>query len=343
MAAKVENPPAEDEKFVSEIPVALFTRNMRWCWKQKHFISVRVDKFAPQVMHVHGVLTFIQRSSIRVANQKGIPVLVSPHGMLEPWLWTQNGPIYYWLKRLYWVIVLRPFIRRADYVHAITDQEAETLAKAFPGVPQINISNAIDLSEYGEDQVSPDSDRYLLFIGRLHPKKGVDLLIEAFNKLEAENFYLVIAGPDFDANYTASLKALAKKYGLSETVLFVGSVHGEQKSELLEKAWCTVIPSYSDVVALVNLESAASFTPTITTTMTGLSNWQEGGGLLVEPELEALTQAITTVCQWKVDERMQKGKRAREFVEQRYSWDVIGEQWIEAYKMIAKSGKKKHG
>jgi len=334
----------------SEIPIYSigksrnsFGRLMRWHHGIGNYFTREIREFGPHVTHVHGVFTFIQAAAIRASIKGNIPIIISSHGMLEPWLWRQKGEIYYWAKRILWNILYKPAIKKVNFIHAITDQEARNLAKEFPNIPQIKIPNAIEISEYSAIQEEPEKERYLFFIGRLHPKKGVDLLISAFAKVREENIRMIIAGPDFDADYTAKLKAQVESLGLSERVSFVGSVHGEKKSELLEKAWCTVIPSYSDVVALVNLESAASFTPTITTTMTGLSDWQEGGGLLVEPELEALTDAMITACEWSLDERMQMGKRARAFVEQRYSWDVIGEQWVEAYKMIAASGKKRHG
>jgi len=338
-----------ENSMLRQIPVynmgkrkSALSRMLRFHHRMYPVMKREMQDFRPDIVHIHGTMTFVQTMGILAAINNAIPVLISPHGMLEPWLWKQKGMLYYGLKRMYWATVLRPVLRRADYVHAITEQESETLKREFPGVPQIRISNAVDLNEYEPNQVTPDAERYLLFIGRLHPKKGVDLLIEAFKESELENFKLVIAGPDFDASYTAKLKEQVQALGLSEVVKFVGSVHGQQKSTLLQKAWCTVIPSYSDVVALVNLESAASFAPTITTTMTGLSDWQEGGGLLVEPELKPLTEAMMTACAWSENERMAKGKRARAFVEERYSWDVIGEQWVEAYKMIAESGKKKH-
>jgi len=343
IAGRVEQVPSNLANSVSKSPLLLSeTTKFKWHPRQKSYIKKVAQSFGAELIHIHGVFSPIQLSAIKAASELKIPVIVSYHGMLEPWLWMQKGAVYYWMKRVYWGLLIKPVMKRVDFVHAITDQESETLECEFPRVPQIKISNAIDLSEFSSNQMEPDVDRYLLFIGRLHPKKGVDLLIEAFKKSVVGNVRLVIAGPDFDVDYTARLKALVENIGLSERTSFVGSVHGEQKSELLQKAWCTVIPSYSEAVGLVNLESAASFTPTITTTMTGLSDWQEGGGLLVEPELEPLTSAIVTACNWSQDKRMLMGKRARSFVEERYSWDVIGEQWVEAYKMIAESREGAH-
>ncbi|HKI45256.1 MAG TPA: glycosyltransferase [Balneolales bacterium] len=329
------------ESHVHQVPYWNFTRPLRFHPAQYLQVKALVQDLSPDIVHCHGCFSWLQVASIWAARkQPGKVILLSAHGMLEPWLWRQKGSIYNLMKRLFWNLLLKPTMAHVDYVHAITDQEADTFAKEFPGVRQIRISNAIDLSEYNDQQEPPDEKRYLFFIGRLHPKKGLDLLINAFARMSDEGVRLVIAGPDFDPEYTRELKSLVQKWELSERVNFVGSVYGEAKSTLLKKAWCTVVPSYSDVVALVNLESAASFTPTITTTMTGLSDWEEGGGLLVEPEVEALYEAIATVCKWSAEERMKNGRVAREFVEQRYSWDVVGEQWIEAYKMMAESGRQ---
>jgi glycosyltransferase involved in cell wall biosynthesis len=334
--------PVSDQlkKNVSQVSYWDKTGQVRFHPRQYTEVSELINKINPGIVHCHGCWSWLQVSAIRVAKKAGLPTLISSHGMLEPWSWKQKGFVYYWLKRFYWVLVIKPVIKKTDYVHAITEQEAGTLKRELPGIPQIRISNAINLSECSSNQIAPDSNRYLLFLGRLHPVKGVDLLIEAFKKSVVENVSLVIAGPDFDVGYTAKLKALVEKLGLSGKVFFVGSVHGDKKSKLLQKAWCTVVPSYSEVVALVNLESAASFTPTITTTMTGLSDWYEGGGLLVEPELESLTEAIIIACNWSLEERIEIGGRARALVEDRYSWDVIGEQWVEAYKIISEPVKK---
>jgi len=326
---------------VHQVSYWSFIGQTRFHPKQLSDVYALIKMISPTIIHCHGCMSWLQVSALRAAGKiQGVPTLISFHGMLESWLWRQKGAFYYALRKLYWNFLLRPFMSRANYIHAITEQESMTLRREFPCIPQLKISNAIDLAEYTGNQLSPDAKRYFLFVGRLHPKKGVDLLLHAFKQAAMGNVRLIIAGPDFDVSYTLKLKLLVEELGLLKKVFFVGPVYGEKKNEWLQKAWCMVIPSYSDVVALVNLESAASFTPTITTTMTGLNDWEEeGGGLLVKPELEALTMAICAACGWSIEERMQKGRLARELMEQKYSWDVIGKQWVEAYKIIADSGK----
>jgi glycosyltransferase involved in cell wall biosynthesis len=316
-------------------------RALRWHHRMCSFICKEIQFHHSDVVHVHGAMTFVQRSAVKAARKMSVPVVISPHGMLQPWLWRQRGMGYFLLKRLYWNMVMRPVLKQASYIHSITQQESESALHEFPGTPQIRIPNAIDVDEFEAVQVPPDPEHYLLFLGRLHPKKGVDLLIDAFSRLEKDEIRLIIAGPDFDATYTKNLKEMVDSLGLSGRVTFAGPVHGDKKNNLLRRAWCTVVPSHSDVVALVNLESAASFTPTITTTMTGLDDWENGGGLLVEPDLDEITAAIREVCLWSLEERMFQGKRARDFVKQRYSWDVIGNQWMNAYRMFA-SGNTHH-
>jgi glycosyltransferase involved in cell wall biosynthesis len=340
LVAKAENVPSNDRDCVKEIPTLSFLGNLRWHFSQRSFLSEQITAFNPDLVHIHGVFTFVQVNAVRAANRAGIPILVSPHGMLETWLWRQKGLAYYYLKRLYWKMVVEPVIRQANFLHSITQQETETLRYEFPGVAQVRISNAIDISEYSATQAEPEEDRYLLFVGRLHPKKGIDVLINAFKQANIPNIRLIIAGPGFDVVYTRELSLLVEKLELADRVSFVGPIYGEEKNRLLRRAWATVVPSFSDVVALVNLESAANYTPTITTTTTGLGDWEDGGGVLVEPDVNSVSSAIRKVCKWSIEKRMESGKQAREFVEQRYSWKTICGRWIQAYRMIAEAGNR---
>jgi len=138
-------------------------------------------------------------------------------------------------------------------------------------------------------------------------------------------------GPDWSAAYTAGLKDLARSLGLEGRVRFPGPVFGDGKWQLYRQAQALCLPSYSEVVGLVNLEAAAARTPVITTHETGLWDWEQGGGLLVHPRVEELTGALEAVFSWTESERESRGRALRELVERRYSWEAVGPRWLELY------------
>jgi len=320
---------------VIALPYWLWTTPLRFHYAQTCKINDVIDSFKPDLVHVHGVFAWIQRASVLKALANKIPVVVSPHGMLEPWLWYQKGEVYFWLKRIYWNLFMKPVLSKVNFMHAITRMESETLLNEFGGIEQILIPNAIHMNEYSSRQIEPAENRFFLFLGRLHPVKGVDILISAFYKMKIKSYKLIIAGPEYTPQYAQQLKQMVISYGLEKSVTFTGAVYGEQKKLLLSKAWAVVVPSYSEVVAIVNLESAASFTPSITTKKTGLLDWIDGGGLLIDPDVKQLSVALDDVASWSMNVRMARGRQLRSFVESRYSWEVVGKQWVEAYDRMA--------
>jgi glycosyltransferase involved in cell wall biosynthesis len=337
---KVHSPFIEDTENLltaeESVVVPYVEKKFLWHPWQVKFFEREIAAFNPDLIHIHGVFTFIQRSAVQAAFLAGVPLLLSPHGMLNPSLLPQRSDSYTMLKRLYWATLMKPVLRKIDYVHVITEIEAACLAQEFPTIPQMLIPNAIDINLLPNISMSRSPEKIFVFLGRLHPKKGVDLLIRAFKTKQLERGWrLVIAGPDFDAAYGQQLRRLAMDLDLADRVDFIGPVYGEEKYALLTKAWAVVVPSYSEVVALVNLESSAVGTPTITTTGTGLHDWAESGGLLIETAIEPLTQALQSAAEWTLEERQARGTQARAFVQERYNWQSIGSRWIEAYKNIA--------
>jgi glycosyltransferase involved in cell wall biosynthesis len=221
-------------------------------------------------------------------------------------------------------------------IHAITPQERDQVAPQFPGLRVVVIPNAIDLSEADaalrEQPEAPVAGPYLLFLSRLHPKKGIDLLIAAFARAAGRrNFRLLIVGPDSSRAYTAQLQAQADSLGLKDRVIFHGPVFGPGKWQLYRHAWAFCLPSRSEVVGLVNLEAAAVRVPVITTHETGLADWEQGGGLLIHSRVEELTRALEEVFSWSESERQSRGQNLRQLVEQGYSWESVGPRWLELY------------
>jgi glycosyltransferase involved in cell wall biosynthesis len=291
------------------------------------------------VFHLHGVWMGFQWLAARAAQRYRTPLLLSPHGMLNRWHLRHLG-FQELRKIIYWHTIAYRAFCQIPVIHAITSRERDELAGWFPGQSITVIPNALDLEEMdrlqskaGEEAPPPGDEPYILFLGRLHPVKGIELLIEAFARSIADSrrFRLLIVGPDSDPGYTAGLKALVGKLGLENRVGFRGAVGGAQKVALYRHAWAFCAPSRTEVMGLVNLEAASLKIPVVTTHETGLSDWQEGGGVLVPPQVEALSRALKQVFSWSASERQDRGEKLRQLVERRYSWEAVGPQWLELY------------
>ena len=297
------------------------------------------------VLHLHGVWMGFQWVAARQGYRQGAPVLLSPHGMLNRWHLRRLG--FKELRKLiYWRGVAYPAFRTIPLIHAVTPRERDELAAWFPGQKIEVIPNAIDLeamdslkAEAGGELSPPVDEPYLLFLGRLHPVKGIELLVAAFAKALAGfngKFRLLIAGPESDPAYLAHLKSLVRLSGEEGRVTFLGPVFDpREKLSLYRHAWAFCTPSQSEVMGLVNLEAAAAETPVVTTHETGLDGWEEGGGVLVHPRVEALSTALKQVFSWSASERRDRGQKLRRLVEQRYSWPAVGPQWLELYSRLA--------
>jgi len=317
-----------------------------WRWPRglKSYLE-QLPRLSGQILHLHGVWMGFQWVAARAAVAQEAPVLLSPHGMLNRWHLRHLG--FKELRKLiYWRTVAYPAFRPIPLIHAVTPRERDEVATWLPGQDIKVIPNAIDLetmdsllAEAGEE-LSPSADEpYLLFLGRLHPVKGIDLLIEAFAKAIAgsnSKFRLLIVGPESDPAYVAKLKSLVRLLGVEEKVIFLGPVFGPQeKLSLYRQAWAFCAPSQTEVMGLVNLEAASVELPVVTTYETGLCGWEEGGGLLVHPQVDELSRALRQVFSWSDLERKDRGQKLRQLVERRYSWQAVGPQWLELYSGLA--------
>jgi glycosyltransferase involved in cell wall biosynthesis len=313
-----------------------------WRWPRglKSYLQQLTQLRGP-ILHLHGLWMGFQWVAARVAYRQSIPVLLSPHGMLNSWHLRQTG--FKELRKLiYWRTMAYPAFRHIPLIHAVTPRERDDLARWFPGQAIRVIPNALDLeamdylrSKAGDDSSAPVDEPYLLFLGRLHPVKGIDLLIEAFAKCikgTRRNFRLLIAGPESDPAYSAALKSLVRLSGVEEKVTFLGPIWGQpEKISLYRHAWAFCAPSQTEVMGLVNLEAASVEVPVVTTHETGLGGWEEGGGVLVHPQVEELSRALNQVFSWSDHERQERGRKLRQLVERRYSWPAVGPQWLELY------------
>lgn len=305
----------------------------KWSPQLRPNIEHLVSLIGPTVFHLHGIWAAPQYVAAKVAAEHSIPFILSAHGMLEPWLWNQQGWKLHIKKQLYWNMFAKSAFSAAGVVHAITPLEHQHLRILFPSNQIEVIPNAIDLDEFPDDNTDMHvRSRLILFLGRVEPKKGVDILLRAFAHAKiSSDWRVAIVGPIWSRSYLAVLKQIVAQHDLADRVAFVGPAFGEEKLHWMRKAWVMAVPSHSEVVGLVNLEAAAYRVPSITTHQTGLFDWESGGGLLIQPDVDEMKIALEDACSWSDSERFERGLSSRRLVAERYSWRVILPLWMSLY------------
>lgn len=312
-----------------------------WGWSKQLSSSIALlcDDMENQVVHIHGIWMAPQWLAAKIADKNKIPFVISSHGMLEPWLWDEQGWRVKLKKHAYWKIMAYPAFKKASIVHAITPLERDHLHALFPDRKIEIIPNAIDFDQASirAESLEVDREPIILFLGRLDPKKGVDLLLQAFVKANLPSKWrLVIVGPPWSSDYYSELTNFASQSGMSNRIEFIGPVFGEEKLRWLKRAWVLAVPSYSEVVGLVNLEAAVNGTPSITTFETGLFNWEEGGGMLIHPTVDEISGSLKAVCSWSELEHQDRGEKSKQLIKNYYSWNVVLPQWVDLYRSLKK-------
>lgn len=288
--------------------------------KELHF------KYNFDVIHIHGVWMYPQYVAAKFCINNKIPFIISVHGMYEPWLW-KKGTLK---KKLYFNLLVKNVFKKAAFIHAITPNEKNYLKKLFKKNTIIEIPNLIKKIDVKDKYTSSYKDKYILYIGRLDEKKGIDTLIIAFNELSDKKVKLKIAGEIND--YKKELDFLIKEFGIEKRVDFLGLVKNNNKEILIKDAFVLVAPSHSEVIGMVNLEGAIYKVPVITTYQTGINKkWSENGGRLINPNKEELINALKEVLKWSNKERELNGQKLHNFVLNNYSWDKRFLDWIKLY------------
>ena len=327
------------------IETAPITKNpllQAWRYAQRYPDACRhlIASCDTSVVHVHGTWMYPQLAAVRAAETQKLPVILTNHGHLEQWALEGKGLLNAVKKRTYLAAMDQALFRKVDVFHAITLLNRDMLHKLFPWARVECIPNSIDIdaidSVAGGYRRSGNTEPYVLFVGRLAPQKGVDLLIQAFGVADMPpETKLLLVGPVESESYAAYLRRLISVSPRRARIELRGPIWGvAEKVKLMTDAKLMAVPSRSEAVGLVNLEASVCRTPTVTTFGTGLSDWADGGGLLIEPNVAAIEQAITTAMAWDEAERVQRGEASRKLIADRYSTRVTGPRWMELYSSL---------
>lgn len=293
------------------------------------------------LVHLHSIFLWPTSAAARVAEGAGVPYVVAPRGMLVPALFAEHGRLR---KGLWLRLVEGRTLRRAAAIHATTDLEAKEAAAFGLGLPPVRVvPNGIDLEAWDRPASAEaggavaallaDGAPYVLFLGRLSWKKGIDRLLGALTELP-EPCRLVVAGPD-EGGYRRALESLAETSGLAARVRFLGPVRGADKVALVQGAIALALPSRSENFANVVLEAMAAGTPVLVTPEVGLAGVVEaaGAGLVVAGEAEAIGRGLAELAEDPA-RRQEMGRRGR-IEARRFAWPAVAEAMTAMYREVA--------
>lgn len=256
--------------------------------------------------------------------RKDVMTLLTPHGMLEPWIMKRN----YWTRKLPAIILYqRSALKNVDYVIATAENEAANLKHLGWNKNIVMIENGIAVNEI-EQKTDCRNRKRLLFMSRLHPKKGLEMLFKVLDSLRNEGYYftLKIAG-EGDAVYTRKLQQTS-----TDGVTFVGAVYGDEKWKLIREADLVVLPSYSENYGLIVAEALASGTPVLTTHGTPWrSISSRKAGWWVTPNEIDIKKALKEFAQLTDDELSSFSSNARLLAEEECNIDNTAQKLLNLY------------
>ena len=298
----------------------------------------QLRNFAPDLVQTHGLWTYTSWVSLQWHRRTGGPCFVHPHGMLDPWAVRHSGI----KKRLVAGLFENRHLREAGCLRALCQSEAEAFRAYGIAAPVAIIPNGIDLPE--ERPVLPKAEtKILLYLGRLHPKKGLPLLIEAWAACRPRDWQLVIAGWD-EKDHEGELKTQCRELGVSiggeaGEVTFAGPVFGEEKDALLRCSSAFVLPSFSEGLPMTVLEAWAYRLPVVMTDPCNLpEGFAAGAALRVETESASVARGLAELFAMSESERTTMGGAGRALVEAKFLWPAIATQVAEVHEWLLGGG-----
>ena len=265
----------------------------------------------------------------RWAQRVGYKIVLTPHGMLEPWIMKRH----YWTRKLpaLWLYQKRAVVK-ADCLHATAESEKENLLKLGYNRNIEVIANGIEVDSIAIKS-SWKRNRQILFLSRIHVKKGIEFLLEAVAVLKErlQGYTIYIAG-EGDAAYIDQLKTKAQSSGIGQLVKFCGGVYGDEKWRLFRQADVFVLPTYSENFGIVVAEALACGTPVVTTKGTP---WEElqtyRCGWWTEIGTQPLVDALNEFLSLNESELEVMGKNGCRLVEEKYSAKKMAEDMVRLY------------
>jgi glycosyltransferase involved in cell wall biosynthesis len=274
------------------------------------------------------------------ARRAGVPYVIRPAGMLSEYTWARGA----WKKWLYWQLLERRTMRGAAAFHATSSAEFHEIQAACPAARTLVLPNGVEAAAW---EIVPDPHALrrrcgpaagrrpiLLFLSRLHPKKGLtDLLLPALAQLRGDVLLVIAGGPDPHAvGYEQEVHRTVQRLGLADRVALLGPVKPSERWQLFDGAAAFVLPSHAENFGIVVAEAMARGTPVVVTDGVQSSEHVSaaGAGRVVPRDVAVLARTLEELLA-RPEECLALGENARRYAREQFCWEHIARALHEAY------------
>ncbi len=301
----------------------------RWLWQH-------ISEY--DLLHIHAIFSYPSTVAMAIARWQGIPYIVRPIGQLCEWS-LQQGTLK---KQIYLRLIERSNLNHSKALHFTSELEQQEASKIGLLPPSFILPHGLYLPTTLTDSPQrlreilkvPEDEPVILFMSRLHPKKGLDYLIPALGQLTEHRFTFVLAGKG-DAEYEAEIDELLRVAGISSRTYRPGFVTGEMKQLLLQGSDMFALTSHSESFGLVVLEALACGKPAIVTPGVHLASVVKKHQLGYVTRLNAngIASAVQH-CLSHPEVGREMGSRVHQLILEQYTWDRIAKKLIKVYDAI---------
>ncbi|HEY9113226.1 MAG TPA: glycosyltransferase [Bacteroidales bacterium] len=286
------------------------------------------------LLHGHGLWEMPVHIMGQLAKRRNIPTIITPRGMLEPWALNASK----WKKKLALYLYQRKDLANVNCIHVTAQMEANNIRKLGFSKPIAVIPNGIDIKEfnYSTGKLIKEN-KTILFLSRIHPKKGIEILIDAWSLIDEKfrkNWQIKIAG-NGEEKYVTYLQNLIIEKELVGEVSIIGPQFGSAKLAAYNQADLFVLPTYSENFGVVVAEALACGIPAITTKG---APWEDlelyNAGWWIESGVQPLVETLKIAMKLSESEREQMGLNGKKLIKENYSIHSVASQMIELYKWI---------
>ena len=299
-----------------------------WSWLRQHAKDY-------DLVHIHALWSFASYAASTMAARARVPYIVQPHGMLSAYTWSRRLGA----RHLYWVGCERRTIWKASGFLATSSDEASECAKVRPSAQTIVIPNGVDAEAWEVQRDATALRRLcgpqagdlpiLLFLSRIHPKKGiVDLLLPALARMQTDVFLAIVGGPDpHEIGYFETVRNEIDRLGLARRVALLGPMDAAQRWHLFDGAAAFVLPSHSENFGIVVAEAMARHCPVVVSEGVQASEHVRaaGAGIVVPLQIESLVEALSRILNDSAA-RSAFGEAGHQYATRHFSWNLIAGQ-----------------